>query len=166
MTRYFLTLLFSVIIITAPAQKTDTLFKKTCRFAGVYSYGKNVEKERVGSLTLFAETDSTLLFYIDLNRGAPSYNIGALYGRVVIVNDTGIFYRKSGYTDSGCKWQFTWHKNKVTIKTLDGQYSCDFGYGVFGDGVFRKYGPQKNSFINMEAKEIDFRVTKPENYQE
>ena len=87
---------------------------------------------------MFPETDSTLLFYIDLNKGAPSYSMGALYARIKMQGDIGIFYKKDNYSEEGCKWLFTFSGSTLTIKTLDGQYSCGFGHGVFGDGIFKK----------------------------
>jgi len=138
----------------------------TSKYAGIYGYGKDAEKERVGSITLFPETDSTMLFYIDLNRGAPSYNMGSLYGRLKIKDSIGLFYRASEYIrNEYCKWLFTFSKNKLVIKTIDGQYSCDFGYAVVGDGEFRKEGnSQPDFFIDPEEKTIYFVKTKPEDY--
>jgi hypothetical protein len=139
----------------------------TLKYSGIYEYGKDAEKERVGCISLFAETDSTILFYIDLNRGAPSYNMGSLYGRVRIQTNSGTFYKQSSYSDEGCKWLFTFSKNNVIIKTLDGQHSCDFGHNVFADGTFkRKKAIQPNSFINQLGETVFFDKTKPEDYKE
>lgn len=54
-------------------------YPKTLIYAGSYSFGSNVEKRSVGSLIVYPETDSTILFYFQGNKGAPSYNIGQLY---------------------------------------------------------------------------------------
>lgn len=140
---------------------------KTSIYEGYYEYGKNAEKERVGGIILFAETDSTLLFYIDLNAGAPSYSMGALYGRVKIKDNSGIFYKEINDSDTNCKWLFTFSKNNLILKTLDGEANCEFGHGVFADGTFKKAnGNHPDSFMNQEGTIIYFSKTKPEAYNE
>ena len=54
-------------------KKTKSLL--TEKNAGIYSYG-DLEKTRIGTIFIYPETDNSILFNIDLNRGAPSYNIG------------------------------------------------------------------------------------------
>ena len=56
----------------------------TIKYTGTYQLGDDIEKERIGTITIYPETDTTVLFYIDLNRGAPSYNMGQLYGRLKV----------------------------------------------------------------------------------
>jgi hypothetical protein len=136
----------------------------TAKYAGEYSYGKDIEKG-IGTIYLYPETKNTILFYIELHRGAPSYNMGSLYGRVKIINNKGIFYTKFDYADNGCKWDFTFTKNSLTIKTFDNEYECGFGNAVFADGTFKKRTNKiKNSFIDLEGTKIYFAKTKPEDY--
>jgi hypothetical protein len=90
---------------------------QTSKYAGGYEYGTNVEKERIGNIQVYAESDSTILFYMDLNRGAPSYNMGALYGRVRIVHDTGMFFTKFDTLENGCKLAFHFFGNKIVVAT-------------------------------------------------
>ena len=79
------------------SQTNETL--KTRKYAGIYSFGQDVEKMPVGNLTIYPETDSTILFYIDICRGAPSYNLGQHYGRLLIKNGRVIFYSKEDYAE-------------------------------------------------------------------
>ena len=44
------------------------------KFGGIYRFGTNVENGPVGGITLYQLYDSTALFYLDICRGAPSYN--------------------------------------------------------------------------------------------
>lgn len=168
--NYFkFTLIFGFYLLAMacnqPVTTAATKSILTSKYAGIYSYGVNAEKERVGSITVFPETDTTVLFYIDLNVGAPSYNMGSLYGRVVIKNDTGTFFTKYDYEDNGCKWKFVFTKDDITIKAIEGQADCGFGHAVFADGVFNT---QSNKvveyFENMEGKKVYFKETKPEDY--
>lgn len=134
------------------------------KYAGTYDFTK-VSHGRYGSLAVFPETNNTLLFYIDLNRGEPSFNYGSLYGRVKIVNDTGTFYMKFDYAQSGCKWFFKFSKDHLTIKTKDEQYECGFGNGVIPDGDYKRTSAKTpESFKDQEGKTISFKTTKPEEY--
>src|SRR6266487_312465 len=123
-------LLFSSSICFGQTKLNDAKKLQTSRLVGTYSYGKDVEKGRIGTIFIFAETDTTILFYIDLNRGAPSYNMGSLYGRVKITNSRGTFSTKidSSSAGKGCKWTFRFSKNSLTIQTIHEQDNCGFGY--------------------------------------
>src|SRR5258707_15733728 len=84
-------ILFSILSYgQKPRNKASKLI--TVKYAGTYSYGADIEKGRVGNISISPETDTTILFYVDVNRGAPSYNMGALYGRVKIINGRGTFF--------------------------------------------------------------------------
>lgn len=168
--NYFkLTLIFGFYLLAMACNQPVTAASAknilTSKYAGIYSYGVNAEKERVVSITAFPETDTTVLFYIDLNVGAPSYNMGSLYGRVVIKNDTGTFYTKYDYEDNGCKWKFVFTNDNLSITTIDGQGDCGFGHAVFADGVFNKQlNKGEEYFENMEGKKVYFSKTMPEDY--
>ena len=85
------------------AQTNNSKSVLTEKYSGIYSFGENVEKGPVGSVTVFAETDTTILFFIDICRGAPSYNLGQLYGRLKIENGKGIYFSKYDFDEKGCK---------------------------------------------------------------
>jgi hypothetical protein len=148
---------------TSSAQPKNEIL--TVKYAGKYSFGTDIEKGRVGTIYIYPETDNTILFYIDLNRGAPSYNMGSLYGRVKITNNVGIFYTKLDDTNTGCKLSFTFTKDSLKIETFENGFECGFGYAVHADGTFkRKTTKIQNSFKNPEGIEIYFNKTKPEEY--
>lgn len=159
-------LLFLTLNIFSQNKSDTTNIKTTSKYAGKYAYGKNIEKERIGVLTVYAESDTTLLFYIDLNRGAPSYNMGSLYGRIIVRDDSGVFYKAGHDSAKGCKLLFKFSKNKCKIITFEDQDYCDFGFGVFADGEFKKEktSPPDN-FVDQTGRKIYFRKTKPEEYE-
>ena len=158
-------LLFLSLISYGQSSPDATNKLITTKFSGFYSYGTDVEKGRIGTIFIYSETDTTILFYINLNRGAPSYNMGSLYGRVKITGDSGMFYSKFDYAAKGCKWTFRFTKNSLTIKTVDEEYDCGFGHAVFGDGEFKRKSKKSEDFFeDMEGKKIYFRTTKPEDY--
>ncbi len=136
---------------------------KTLKYGGTYSYGSNVEKGRIGTIYIYPETDSTILFYIDLNRGAPSYNTGYLYGRVIIKNDNGTFYTKIDPAENGCKLIFKFSRSKLTIQSIE--VNCGFGGLVYADGEFKKISKKPlDYFEDVEGKKVYFKTTKPEEY--
>jgi hypothetical protein len=164
--KHLLLLLIVVSLIscvaTKPITSSGTL---TAKYAGHYSFGSDLESGSMGNISIYPETDTTILFYVELNRGAPSYNSGTLYGRVAIRYGTGTFYTESQYSDDGCKWIFDFTANNLTIRTIDDQYACGFGHGVFIDGIFNKQATKAiDYFKDMEGTKIYFEKTKPEDY--
>ncbi len=137
----------------------------TTKYEGTYTYGENSAKGRMGSVMLFAEADSTMLFYIDVNHGAPNYHMGTLYGRIKMIGDSAIFYTKFESGDTGCKWKVKFIKSKLVITTIQEQYDCGFGHQVFADGEFSRASKKPlEYFETKEGTKIFFNKTKPEDY--
>lgn len=134
-------------------------------YGGTYSFGQDVEEGSVGSILIYPDRDGTVLFFVDVCRGAPSYNMGTLYGRVRITNGSGVFYTKFDFSDIGCRWKFQFTKNNLSIKTIDDQCGCGFGNAVFVDGEYKKNSDTiPEYFENLDSKKIFFKNTKPEDY--
>src|SRR5579859_7526274 len=96
--------IFAIVMLSNSNAQVKRRHPKTFLYAGSYYIGTNIEKGRVGSVTVYPETDSTVLFYFEANRGAPSYNMGQLYGRLIIVNGKGIFYSNPDNSEKSCKF--------------------------------------------------------------
>jgi hypothetical protein len=155
------------IILSCRGQTTNFTIKTplTSKYAGTYSKGKDIDKEENGTIFIYPETDSSVLFYFDLNRGAPSYNMGSLYGRVKILNNCGIFNTNSDFSEEGCKLTFQFIKSTLIIKTEDGKSDCGFGHGVFADGKYQKKSNIiLDYFEDQESRKVFFKDTKPEDY--
>ena len=162
-------LIFGLIIFShAFICKSQPVIPKlplTSKYTGIYSYGKDIEKERIGNIVIYPETDSTILFYIDLNRGAPSYNMGSLYGRVIIKNGKGVFFTKKKHEEGACKWSFEFTKKSLTIKTLQSNFDCAMGHGVYADGVYELFSNKLvDYFEDQEGRKTYYSKTKPEAY--
>jgi hypothetical protein len=158
-----LTFLFLLLMVTLLSLgQTNKAKLRTAKYAGVFSHGKNIEEGSIGSISFYPESDTTVIFYIDLNRGAPSYNMGALCGRIKIINGKGIF--KSSRDDVEiCKWAFQFSKNILVIETLEHKDNCSFGGGVYADATYyRKSKKIPKSFINQEGERIYFDKIKPD----
>jgi hypothetical protein len=161
------TLLIGLLIATlfGFSQTNNSKSVLTEKYSGVYSFGENVEKGSVGSVTVFAETDNTILFFIDVCRGAPSYNLGQLYGRLTIKNGKGIYFSKYDFDEKGCKWQVTIDRDTLTINTIDDCYECGFGGNVIADNKYiRKDSTRPEFFTDGHGNKIFFGKTSPENY--
>ncbi len=115
--------------------------------AGKYQYGNDIEKGRLGLAYVYAKNDSAILIYLDLNRGAPSYNMGSVWGEVVIKNGKGLFNISiEGYKKS-CQFFLEFKGAKLTIKTINDQDDCGFGYGVIADGTFKKISAKNPAYF-------------------
>jgi hypothetical protein len=155
-----------IVLIFGFFQAVNGQKLKTANYAGVYSFGKNVETGPVGSVTIFPETDTTVLFYIDICKGAPSYNLGQLYSRMKMINGEAVFYTKLAFDEKGCKWKLTISNRILTIKTLDDCYECGFGSSVYADNQYAlKERKMPVYFVDGHNHKIYFSKTKPEDYE-
>lgn len=134
----------------------------TSKLGGIYSYGNIAEKEAVGQLVIYPETDTTLLFYFESNIGPPSYSMGAVYGRVKVIGENRFFIRDTTFN---CMSHFYFKKKKIIVFANPEKMDCGFGHKVFLQGNFKKISkttPKK--FVDIEGKAIYFDKTKPEEY--
>ena len=115
---YYLAL-FTLAIFSNSNAQVKKRYPKTSMYSGSYSFGTNAEKGRVGSLTVYPETDSTILLYFGGNRGAPSYNMGQLYGRLKMTNGKGLYFSSPQGSEKSCQFSCEFQSNQVLIKTLD-----------------------------------------------
>lgn len=159
--------LLGLLLATLPglAQNEPPKSVQTEKYSGIYSFGESAEKGPVGRVIVYAETDTTVLFFIDVCRGAPSYNLGQHYGRIQIEKGKGIYFSKKNFRETGCKWHFSFDGNVLGIKTIDNCYECGFGGNVIADNEYvRKEFSVPEYFIDMRGTKIHFRKTPPEEY--
>ena len=129
------------------------------------TYGQIVpgeyKRNSSGSLIAYPESDTTMLIYIEVNRGAPTYNAGVIYSRVHRRDEVAIL--RSFDSQLNCKLKLDHTKNQITIETIDAD--CGFGYGVMADGTFKMINSQAPKFFtNMEGEKVYFKETKPEDF--
>ncbi len=104
-------------------------------YAGKYSFGTHPDSGATGVIQLYPLSDTSLLFYLDVNRGAPSYNMGAMLGEINVHNGTAIYSLKEGdYID--CQLNISFNADTLSITSPDGKSACGFGYGVYPDGKY------------------------------
>ncbi len=146
-------------------KKTIGITLQTTKYAGVYSYGVSPEKGPTGQITIYPESDDSILFYIDISRGAPSYNMGNLYDRVKIKSNKGMYYVRYEENENPCSFSFVFTSDKLIIKTEKNGFDCGFGGNVSVDGEYYKVKNAKfDHFIDMTGTKYFFSRTKPEEY--
>lgn len=119
---------------TKDQQKIDST--NSLRIGGKYEFGEDIEKGPVGLVSVYPLTDTAALFYLDVNRGAPSYNMGLLAGQMKIVNNVGIYNSKSA-NEEGCIIKFTFANNKLEVSTDAKKGDCGFGFNVYADNTYK-----------------------------
>ena len=129
-----------------------------------YKYGKD-NTGPSGLLEIHYKSPKTILFYLEINRGAPSYNSGALYGELIYNKKSGHYEYIPKDTIEDCKLEFVKVKNRITIKTLAG--NCPFGGGVYADGNYLLTNAKNPEYvITRTGKKVFFEKTPPNKFQE
>lgn len=112
------------------ADRRDSL--STRKFAGLYTYGANAEKEAVGTLFIYPETDSTVIFHLEIMKGPPSYNSGTATGSLLIAGDTATWSESAA---AECKLRFRFTDSSAVIETIEDE-NCGFGGNVAADHTY------------------------------
>ena len=109
---------------------------RTASYAGEYSLGGDPQQDPVGSLLVYPESDSTVLFYLDLNNGPPAFHVGSLYRRVVVRAGTALCAFKESYKEKACQLKITFTPRAAVIKTVSGANGCGFAERVNADSTY------------------------------
>jgi hypothetical protein len=158
----FIFLFFTVSLFSQSNSVKSQKILATVKYKGLYSFGDSPEKG-AGQVTIYPESDSTVLFFIDICRGEPDLSLGQLYARLKIVNGEGLYYVHDSIEN--CKWQVTILNNIFTITTIGKAYDCGFGYAVGANHQYQQKDHLKHEyFIDGHRKKIYFSKTSPENY--
>jgi len=153
-----------VLLLFQTAYSQGRAFK-TSKYAGTYILG-NVRSNNGGaSIEVYPESDSTVLFYVHIQRGAPSHNSGRLYGRMRILDGSGLFNTKFDFLENSCRWKITTTSKAFILTTVNNQYDCAFGNGVVADGEYKKISSKKpECFVQGDGQKVYFAKVKPEKY--
>lgn len=128
---------------------------KNMGIGGTYSFGSNPEVEAVGSVAIFPESDTTLLFFLDFTRGAPSYNMGVIAGRAHLKDNTWIYSHAEPDEMDICEIEFMFQEKFVQLVTR--QNACGFGANVLVDHVYdRTSSAVPKFFVDPEGDTVLF----------
>ena len=136
------------------------------QYQGIYTFG-NIESKnsetRQGEVYIYPKADSTFLFYLFICKGAPSYNMGALDGKIIISNGQAIFKERSDYEEADCVLKFEFKENALTVTEDDVDCGCGFGGGVYVNDTFQRTSSEiPKYYTNMENDTIYFSELKEE----
>jgi len=131
-------------------------------FQGAYK-GDKSSGNAYQFLYIHYEKQGDIFFYIEVCRGAPSYNSGSLYGRLTLNRQSGDLQYLPSDTTHDCTLEFIKSGNKITVTTVKGD--CPFGYGVLADGNYSLFNKSNPLFFeDMTGKKIYFSKTPPDEY--
>ena len=104
---------------------------------GEYSFGSANGGGRHGSVLIYPLNDSSSLFRLDVSRGAPSYNSGAITGKMILNgNNTYSFVKNNEGDMMNCNLFFKLDGDTLRISSLEEKFKCGFGYAVYPDGDY------------------------------
>ncbi len=119
-----------------PNQSADTSHDEFTSLTGTWTYSSEGDGP-AGSLSVLQTEASALKFYLDVNRGAPSYNMGIISGCMHHETaESWMFEADDDYLN--CSWRAEFKDDELTITTLNGRSDCGFGMGVRADGTYEK----------------------------
>ena len=145
------------------AAKQQVKNNTTRQYAGTYTFGDKDSETRSGIVYVYPKTDKTLLFYLFVIKGAPSYNSGSIYGRITIHNEKAIFQKRFGYEEADCVLRFEFKENTLTITEDENYCGCGFGHGVYVRDIFQKTSSEiPQYYTTMENEKVYFSEWKEE----
>jgi hypothetical protein len=99
-------------------------------------------KEAGGTLAVVDDAEGTR-FQLQLWRGAPSFNMGFLEGRLTIEGGRATWRSPDG----ACAIAFAFARETVVLKQERGDdAACGFGHAVSADGTYRRISRKKPKF--------------------
>lgn len=136
------------------------VYSQAKKFAGTYtnlSFKDGPTKE----LILYDVNDTTLYFYMEACKGAPSYNSGSEDGIVMVKGDTGQFISD----DADCILFFYFGKKDVIVRSKERNDGCGYGNGVGPDGTYPLTSRKRPKyFIDRHGDTIYFSKYNPKTY--
>jgi len=120
-------------------------------YTGSYGYslqpeGTPAKNEKAsgpsGSLVLIRLEGNKYRFWLDVDKGWPSYNLGSTNGTITFKNDTASFDNTWDGAKKSCILKFRISKNVVHITSQSASGDCGFGNAVLADGSYTKWKVQ------------------------
>jgi hypothetical protein len=143
----------NIVVPVEEINEEDAAFIKeyaTSKYLGIYGFDFSAEVEgNQGSLLIYPESDTSVLFHIEVCIGAPSFHLGYTAGRLIVKNDSAL-YQPAEY-ESTCKIMFYFKDNEIKLETLSGFEECGFAMNVYADATYKlekKVTPKYYSYGN------------------
>lgn len=101
--------------------------------------------EKGGGILRIIEEAGETRFQLELWRGAPSYNMGWLEGKLSVKDAKASFVKREA--DWICQIDFVFDGTKATLRQVEGTGAgCGFGHAVSADGVFIRKSRKRPEF--------------------
>ena len=111
----------------------------TTRYAGEYRWREADNQEMGGILTVYPESDSTILFQVDANDGAPAYHMANAFGRAHLRGDTATYFGKAAEDEHGCRLKIGFSPMAAQVLLVSGaENDCYFGGNFTPEGTYRR----------------------------
>lgn len=139
---------------------------RTATYAGEYNWGDTKREQAGGTLLVYPESDSTVLFYLDISNGPPAFHVGQLYQRAVVRRGVAYCAFQEEYDSLGCRLRLTFAPQSVVVKTEGNYGECGFGQGVWADETYsRSSSAVPQHFDDGGGRKVIFKTTSPEQYK-
>ena len=111
----------------------------TTRYAGEYRWREPDKDDMGGTLTVYPESDSTILFQVEANDGAPAYHLANAFGRAHLRGDTATYFGKAPEDEHGCRLKIGFSPTAARVRLVSGaENDCFFGGNFTPDGTCRR----------------------------
>lgn len=101
-----------------------------------------------GNIKIFPNSDKDIQFYLDLNRGFPSYNMWALLWKIDINAWEWEFYSNEYWE---CKFKIKLNGNNLELTTIENKTDCWFWFWVYLDWKYDKISEEiPFSYISID----------------
>jgi hypothetical protein len=92
-----------------------------------------------GTLTVYPESDSTILFSLQANGGGPAYHMASAFGRAHLRGDTATYFGKAPEDAHGCKLKIGFSPTAARVILVSvTENDCYFGGSFTPDGTYRR----------------------------
>lgn len=119
------------------------------------NYKKNAETYGyTGTMQVKRITQNKIAITFGVNKGAPSYNSGAIIDTLDYLNNKAVYFDPS--VDSTCRITFKFETHGVSVVQESGNINnaCGFGHGVTANGYFKKISSLSPVLKNPQTDEI------------
>jgi hypothetical protein len=116
---------------------------------------------RMGDLTLLRIEKNRYKFWLSVNRGWPSFNMGELDGFIEVENNEAVYTAKMEFSDSSCAVIFVFSAKSIKVEQSSGSNECGFGHNVYAGGTYKlktRKAPKNIPLINSYYSVSKYRV--------
>ncbi len=139
------------IIIGIACSLLNVVAYAQTNYSGIYKYSFPINREisdlkpgkedggASGELIVAKIKNDQYAFWLNVNRGWPSYNNGFIGGEFTIANNKARYAQLDEYSDDKafCVLNFSFKTGVIDIVS-EGYEHCGFGHAVYADGKFSK----------------------------